>query len=73
MSAKIITFDGANDENRCKCKSAVLKAYKCMSSDEPHIVALEAAKRVYQYHHPEDSKENQALTVERWVMAENFH
>lgn len=35
--------------------------------DVPDHVALEAATRVYRYHHPEDSLHNAALTVERWV------
>lgn len=42
-------------------------AFKCMLDDEPEKVALEAAKRVYRYHHPNDPKEMASLTVERWV------
>lgn len=44
-------------------------------SDEPHKVAIEAARRVYQHHHPEDGKGCAALIVERWVCeaAGTFH
>ena len=59
--------DNAKDPQRCKCRGAVLKTYKLMSSDEPHHVAMEAAQRVYRYHHPEDMRACAALIVERWV------
>jgi len=42
-------------------------AYKCMLLDEPENVALEAAQKVYRFHHPEDRKGDAHLTVERWV------
>ncbi len=51
----------------CKCYKAVMRTFASMSSDEPYQVAVEAAQRVYQYHHPEDSKIDAHLTVERWV------
>ena len=72
MTCKIIKFDGANDEERCKCRAAVLRTYSAMS-DEPPEVALEAAKRVYRFHHPEDTNLDASLTVERWVNAQHFH
>jgi hypothetical protein len=50
----------------CKCYGAVMRTYKSMS-DEPDYIALEAAKRVYRFHHPEDSKLDSAITVERWI------
>lgn len=50
----------------CKCYGAVMRTFASMS-DEPQNVALEAALRVYRYHHPEDSKVDAQLTVERWV------
>lgn len=73
MTCRTISFDGANDEERCKCKGAVLRAYKSMASAEPAQVALSAALRVYRYHHPEDSKEDASLTVERWVNVHSHH
>jgi hypothetical protein len=36
-------------------------------------VALEAAKIVYAHHHPDDSREDVSLTVERWICAGKFH
>jgi hypothetical protein len=44
-----------------------------MASAEPAQVALSAALRVYRYHHPEDSKEDASLTVERWVNVHSHH
>ncbi len=74
MSCTEITFDGANDPVRCKCQGAVLRTYKgLVSKGQPTQIALEAAKIVYGYHHPEDSKQDAALTVERWVYAESMH
>jgi len=57
----------------CKCYSAVMRTYKCMKSDEPETIALEAAIRVYRYHHPEDSKRDASLTVQSWVHANHHH
>lgn len=62
--------DNATDPIRARCKSAVMCAYKCLMSDEPHCVAMEAAERVYRFHNPKDSKECAALVVERWVASE---
>ncbi|MCB1680999.1 MAG: hypothetical protein H6858_04255 [Rhodospirillales bacterium] len=74
MSCKEIHFDGARDPERCKCQGAVLRTYTSLiSAGRPHPVALEAAEIVYRYHHPEDSKLDAALTVERWIHAEQFH
>lgn len=67
MSCKTPGFDAANDEGRCKCRSAVMRTYKAMKKDEPETIALEAAIRVYRHHHPEDCIETAHLTVERWV------
>jgi hypothetical protein len=39
----------------------------------PKQVVLEAAQKVYRFHHPEDSKHDAMLTVERWIAAENVH
>ena len=58
----------------CKCHAAVLKAYKSLvNAGQPESTALSVAKRVYRFHHPEDMPDDAALTVERWVYAENFH
>lgn len=73
MSCTEIVFDGANDPERCKCRAAVLRTYSALVKDVPENIALQAAKRVYEFHHPEDSKLDQSLTVERWVQAEHFH
>jgi len=41
--------------------------------DEPDHVALKAAQRVYRFHHPEDTKVDAHLTVERWVNENRVH
>lgn len=56
----------------CKCYGAVMRTYRALC-DEPHTVALEAAQRVYAFHHPEDSKDDVALTVQRWIAEEHVH
>jgi hypothetical protein len=74
FSCKEILFDGANEPVRCKCKPAVLKTYQSLMQDgNPQRVAVEAALRVYRFHHPQDSKEDSKLTVERWVFADHHH
>jgi len=65
--------DPAADPVRCKCQSAVLRAYRELIQQLPKNNALEAARLIYGYHHPEDTLEQRALIVERWVNAENFH
>ncbi|MGH1376587.1 MAG: hypothetical protein ACRBCK_09590 [Alphaproteobacteria bacterium] len=58
----------------CKCYKAVMKAYgSLMHAGRPDSIALEAAVIVYGYHHPEDSKEDRTLTVERWVNEQSIH
>ncbi len=66
MSCNIPIQEGVKDARDCKCYSAVMRTYKSMS-DEPDHIALAAAQRVYRYHHPEDTKVDAHLTVERWV------
>lgn len=73
MSCRHPCFDAAKDPERCKCRAAVLRAYKIMKLDEPEGVALEAAIRIYRYHNPEDCIDTAHLTVERWVYQEHFH
>ena len=72
MSCDIEPVEGVKSAADCKCYPAVLRTYKCMS-DEPEHVALEAALRVYRYHHPEDPKDKARLTVESWVYADSHH
>lgn len=74
MSCADDIFDGAKDPVRCKCQGAVVRTYRgLMEAGQPEQVALAAAKIVYRYHHPEDSKSDGALIVERWIFAEHFH
>ncbi|MCC6597312.1 MAG: hypothetical protein IT559_00795 [Alphaproteobacteria bacterium] len=65
---------GVKQAADCKCYGAVMKAYTTLAqAGRPLSVALEAAKIVYTYHHPEDSQFNAALTVERWVQQDRVH
>lgn len=74
MSCVEIKFDGADDEVRCKCQAAVMRTYlSLLNAGQPESNALDAAKIVYRHHHPEDTKIDAALTVERWVYAGQFH
>ena len=74
VSCREILFDGANNPIRCKCKGAALRAYNGMkTSGCAESEAVEAAYRIYRYHHPMDSKEDSLLTVERWIYAGNEH
>lgn len=59
-------------EADCKCYNAVMTMYKSLRN-VPKQVVLEAAQKVYRFHHPEDSKHDAMLTVERWIAAENVH
>ena len=75
MSCDIPICDGVRKASDCKCYSAVMRAYQTMSNDNiPETVAQEVALRVYRHHHPEDSPDNAALTVQSWISAgENIH
>ncbi len=73
MSCNLPIQKGVKKAADCKCYSAVMRTYKSMISDEPHSVALEAAQRVYRFHHPEDSKIDAHLTVESWIASEHLH
>ena len=72
MACEIPVEKGVRNAADCKCYGAVMRTYTAMS-DEPHAVAVEAAVRVYRFHHPEDSKHDASLTVQRWVTAGNMH
>ena len=69
MSCNIPVRNGVRRPADCKCYGAVLRTYASMR-DEPQHIAIEAARLVYSYHHPEDSKEDAFLTVQRWVTAD---
>lgn len=73
MSCNIPVEKGVRNAADCKCYGAVMRTYKSMMRDEPHHIAMEAAQRVYRFHHPEDSKEDAHLTVERWISAGHIH
>ena len=71
---RTIEFDGANNTERCICKPHVLNAYEGMlATGAGQRRALDAAYRVYRNYHPDDSKEDSRLTVERWVLAKSVH
>jgi hypothetical protein len=70
MACDLPIEEGVRQPADCKCYGAVMRTFTAMQ-DVPQHVAMEAAQRVYQYHHPEDSKANAHLTVERWVTADN--
>ncbi len=75
MPCKIPVQNGVKDASvDCKCHGAVMRAYDSLvEAGESEVIALEAAKIVYGYHHPEDSKADQALTVERWINEKKLH
>lgn len=60
--------------DQCRCRAAVLRAYAGMqASGAPDCVALEAAMRVYRYHHPQASSAHVQQTVETWVVRGTIH
>ncbi|HRQ60806.1 MAG TPA: hypothetical protein PLO23_04750 [Alphaproteobacteria bacterium] len=68
-----ISFEsGVKSPADCACYSAVMQAYRLLD-DVPDAIAMQAAIRVYRHHHPEDTKRNAALTVERWVNEGHIH
>ena len=72
MPCNIPVQEGVRKAEDCKCYGAVMRTYRAMS-DEPHQTAMEAAIRVYRHHHPEDTKTDAHLTVERWVTDQHVH
>ena len=71
MACNIPVQEGVRAPADCKCYSAVMRTYKAMVGTCPEHIAIEAAQRVYRHHHPEDTKIDAHLTVERWVTAES--
>jgi hypothetical protein len=67
---RVIEKDYANDAYKCVCKLAVFTAYQSLLP-HGHKKAMDAAMKIYQYHHPHDSFEDASLTVERWLVAQN--
>lgn len=67
---RIIEQDFANDAQKCVCKPAVYNAYQSLLS-HGHKKAMDAAIKIYKFHHPDDSKEDVQITVERWVIAQS--
>jgi|GEM_PF-1201669 hypothetical protein len=60
--------------DQCRCRAAVTRAYQSMQvSGVPDSIALEAAVRVYRYHHPEASPDSAQHTVETWVLRGTIH
>lgn len=65
--------DGAGADP-CICKAAVTRAYAGMlEGGAPASVALEAALRVYRYHHPRQADDVARTTVETWVFRGPHH
>ncbi len=61
-------------EALCRCKGAVTRAYAGMlDSGAGPAIALEAAVRVYRYHHPSAPPDFAQLTVECWVFHGRLH
>jgi len=74
MSCDLPVQEGVKSPSDCKCYGAVMRTYSgLVGTGNPPSVALDAAKIVYGYHHPEDTKANQNLTVERWINAHHLH
>lgn len=68
---RVIEYDGANDPAKCVCKDAVLNAYDgMMQAGCSTKKAVEVAWHVYRSYHPDDTKEDSRLTVERWLVSE---
>ena len=52
----------------CHCHRAVTRAYaEMLAKGAAHSVALEAAARVFRFHHPEVPSFRAHATVETWV------
>lgn len=72
MSLKIPICEGVREPADCKCYGAVMRTFSSMS-DEPRHIAMQAALRVYRYHHPEDNRLDSKLTVESWINQGQAH
>ena len=58
----------------CRCRVAVERAFAGMvAGGAPDSVAMEAAARVFRYHHPEASERHAWDTVETWLFTGPLH
>ena len=58
----------------CVCRAAVVRAYGSLTAaGVPAGYALDAAVRVYRFHHPEELTDRARALVERWVLAGPVH
>jgi hypothetical protein len=58
----------------CHCHRAVMRAYaEMIAVGAPRTVALEAAVRVFRYHHPEVASFRAHDKVETWVHTGPLH
>jgi hypothetical protein len=58
----------------CRCRAAVERAFSGMiAGGAPDSVAMEAAARVFHYHHPECSQRHAWDTVETWLFNGPLH
>ena len=73
MPCNIPVQEGVREPADCKCYGAVMRTYNTLMKSLPKHIAIEAAQRVYEHHHPEDSKLDAHLTVERWITEEHIH
>lgn len=73
MPCHVPSEKGLKKAADCQCYEAVMRVYETLSAQEPPMIALDAARRVYSYHHPEDSRRDAYLTVESWVHAGRSH
>lgn len=70
----VIEENFANDSCRCVCKNAVFNAYNgLVGAGQSHRHAMDAAMKVYRYHHPQDSAEAAEQIVERWILSQTVH
>lgn len=74
MACTIPVEKNVKSADDCKCYGAVMRAYKgLVKAGQPKTVAMDAARILYGYHHPEDSLSDQKLTVEHWINENNKH
>ena len=58
----------------CGCRAAVSRAYGgLVAAGLPEGNALDAAVRVYRYHHPEQPVDRARTLIESWVFAGPVH
>ena len=61
-------------EPPCKCRRAVMNGYHGMKeSGAAESEAMDAACRIYRFHHPEAAIAASRLTVEQWIYARHTH